>query len=96
MGEWGSQKTNIESGDCLKGGAWIVRRFKERLGKEEGGGVSLKINSNRKKSLLDGTRKPIKLKRVDKVFTEIFQDLIDCFLNIYSKEQLRPYIMSSK
>lgn len=78
-GEVGGHEKSIQRGDCLKGGAWIVRLFKERLGKEDGGGVNLKINSNRKKGLLDGTRKPIKLKWVDKVFTEIFQDLIDCF-----------------
>ena len=34
----GSQKTNIEGGDCLKRGAWTVCRFKgeEGLRKKEG------------------------------------------------------------
>ena len=34
-----SRKTNIEGGDCLKGGAWSVYWFKGRLGKKKGGGV---------------------------------------------------------
>ena len=32
----GSRKTNIEGGDCLKRGAWIVCRFNGGLGKKEG------------------------------------------------------------
>ena len=34
----GSQKTNIEEGDCLKRGAWPVFPFKGRGGVFEGGG----------------------------------------------------------